>query len=39
MEKNWKFSSLSLHFPFSSYETDFSLDKMEVIINILLEIV
>ena len=38
-KKNWKFPSLSLHFPFPSFETDFSLDKMELIINILLEIV
>ena len=38
-KKPWKFPSLSLHFPFSSYETDFSLYKMELIINILLEIV
>ena len=37
VEENWKFPSLSFHFPFFSYQSDLSLDKMELIINTLLD--
>ena len=37
VEKNCKFSPLSLHFPFSSHQTDLTLDKMDLMVNTLLD--